>query len=229
MSSFVDNLQIISERIDAAAGKSGRNARDIELMAVTKTLNYSSVATALQSGISIIGENRVQEAAAKHSAAPRKYKLHLIGHLQRNKAKSAAGFFDCIESIDKLETAKVLNERCAQLNTEIDILVEYNTSGEETKSGFTAVDELKAAIEEIMKLQNIRIRGLMTIAPFTDDVLEVRKAFSSLKSLFDDIKPFIGDQAFSTLSMGMSSDYEIAIEEGATRVRLGTALFGSRR
>lgn len=228
MGHLESNLAEIKRRIAAAAARSGRAPEAVEIMAVTKTLDFSQAESARSAGVLLFGENRVQEAIGKYPDSPRDYRLHLIGHLQRNKAKLVPGFFDCVESIDKIETAAALDRRCADADAAIDILLEYNTSGEETKSGFESPEALEDAIAAIKDLRHIRLRGLMTIGPFTRDMDRVRAAFCLLRDLFDSTKKIADSEWFDTLSMGMSSDYEIAVEEGSTRVRIGTALFGRR-
>ena len=228
MSGFEEKLVQVKHVINDALHRSGRKNEKIEIMAVTKTLPITAVAQAVEAGIGMIGENRVQEALGKIPARERGYRLHLIGHLQRNKAKYVPGFFDCVESIDKLETAAALDRYCREKETSIDVLLEMNTSGEETKSGFTSADDLKRTVEGVLDLESLRLTGLMTIAPFTDDTGSVRKSFATLRTIFEEVLPEVDKELFTTLSMGMSSDYGIAIEEGSTRVRLGTALFGSR-
>ena len=223
-----ESVEQIKERIAEAAFAAGRDPKEIELMAVTKTLGYDSVIDALSEGITLFGENRVQEATGKYPPPPRECKLHLVGHLQRNKAKHAIGFFDCVESVDKTETADALNRRCMIGDQSIDILLEYNTSGEDTKSGYTSIDSLKRSLSDILQMKQIRIRGVMTIGPFTNDESKIRNAFAEAKKIFDGIEAQIGSDDFDTLSMGMSSDFELAIAEGSTRIRVGTALFGAR-
>ncbi len=152
----------------------------------------------------------------------------MIVHLQRNKARRAVEIFDCIESVDKTATADALEKNCIEKNIDMDILLEVNPSGEESKSGFTTEDKLYYTLDEILSMRKIHVRGLMTIGPFTDDETIIRMAFARLRLLFEKILERIQDQRFDTLSMGMSSDFTLAIEEGATRVRLGSALFGDR-
>jgi pyridoxal phosphate enzyme (YggS family) len=229
MEDIRDHLSTVVRGVENAAARRGRNPAEIEIMAVTKMLPEEAIDSALSAGITLFGENRVQEAMQKYPPSPRQYRLHLIGHLQRNKAKFVPGFFDCVESIDKIETAAALDRRCGEAGHTVDILLEYNTSGEESKSGFRTAEALIAEIPSIVDLPNLRLRGLMTIAPFTDDTSRIRAAFRSLRELFEQVRALVDSTSFDTLSMGMSSDYEIAVEEGATRIRVGSALFGSRR
>ncbi len=225
MGTLLENLAVIKQRIERAAERAGRDPASIELMAVTKTLDVSAFREAALAGIVLFGENRVQEARAKYPQIREGYRLHLIGHLQRNKAKLVPELFDCVESIDKLDTAVAL-DRYAR--SPIDVLLEFNTSGEESKSGFSSVTDLEAAIRGFRALPNVRLRGLMTIAPFTDEKDLIRSSFRRLKTLFESTRQLVDSRDYDTVSMGMSSDYEIAIEEGATRIRVGTALFGGR-
>ena len=229
MSTLEANLKLITEQISQAAAISGRVAEDIELMAATKTVDRGTVDAAVGLGVLLFGENRVQEAAGKFDPKPTGIRLHMIGHLQRNKAKPAVELFDCIESIDKLETAVAVNMRCEETGHGMDILLEVNTSGEESKSGFRSDDEFFRSLDGILELPRIRVRGLMTIGPFTDDESDIRAAFSGLRGLFETAATRIGGSHFNTLSMGMSSDFIPAIEEGSTRIRVGSALFGARR
>ncbi|MBN1686161.1 MAG: YggS family pyridoxal phosphate-dependent enzyme [Spirochaetales bacterium] len=222
------HLEEVKRRINDAATRAGRDPASIEVMAVTKTRSEEEIREAVDAGLVLIGENRVQEAMAKFPKGDRGYRLHLIGHLQRNKARFVPGFFDCVESIDKIETAAALERQCKEMGTEVDVLLEVNTSGEQSKSGFTSANKLKEAIDRIGEMDWIRLKGLMTIAPFSEDTAAVRRSFSSLRSMFEEARRRADAGEFVTLSMGMSSDFEIAVEEGATRVRLGTVLFGER-
>jgi PLP dependent protein len=222
------NIQDILENIKQAAGRAGRSPDDIRLLAVTKTLPEQAVKTALENGITLFGENRVKEAAGKYGELKNIVELHLIGHLQRNKAKLAAETFSWVQSIDKLETAAELNKYVALQDKIINILIQVNTSGESTKSGILEYGYLNSLIDEINKLENLKLRGLMTIGPFTYDKVKIRKSFCKLKELFVKVKNDYRELNIDTLSMGMSSDYEIAVEEGSTLVRIGSALFGNR-
>jgi PLP dependent protein len=222
------NLDLIQQKIHRAADRAGRDPDSIELMAVTKTLEASAYQMAHAAGIGLFGENRVQEAIEKYPKVRDGYRLHLIGHLQRNKAKFVPGFFDCVESIDKLDTANALNRHCEAAGCSIDILLEFNTSGEESKSGLLCAEDLETTIRGILPLERLCLRGLMTIGPFTDDQDKIRSSFRALKTLFEKSRELADHPQYDTISMGMSSDFEIAIEEGATRIRVGSALFGGR-
>lgn len=218
----------VRDRIAAAAERAGRDPAEVRLMAVTKTFPRAVVEEALSAGLALFGENRVAEAAAKYEGLTGACELHLIGHLQRNKAAAAAGLFACVQSIDKPETAAALARHCAALGRRMDVLVEYNTSGEATKSGVTDRDGLFACLDAVQGLPALRLRGLMTVGPLGGDALEVRRAFRLLARLFAEVRADRRPEGFDTLSMGMSLDFETAVEEGATLVRLGTALFGAR-
>lgn len=218
----------VRERIARAAERAGRTADEVRLMAVTKTFPRDVVERTLAAGVSLFGENRVAEAAAKYADLTGACELHLIGHLQRNKAAVAAGLFACVQSIDKPETAAALARRCEALGRTMDVLVEYNTSGESGKSGATDRDGLFACIDAIQGLPALALRGLMTVGPLGGDTLEVRRSFRLLARLFAEIRSDRTPARFDTLSMGMSGDFEAAVEEGSTLVRIGSALFGAR-
>ena len=223
---LAESLAEVRSRIGSAARRTGRAPADVRLMAVTKGFPRAVVAEAMGAGVTLFGENRVQEAEAKFSGLPGEREIHLIGHLQTNKARTAAGLFSCVQSIDSTHTAVALDSRCAERGTSIDVLMELNTSSEESKSGFRSREELLAGLDVVGKLSHLRVRGLMTVGPLTDDAEKIRASFSRLRILFEEIRS--GRDGFDTLSMGMSGDFELAIEEGATLVRLGTALFGPR-
>ena len=219
-------LRQTRERVAAAASRAGRSAGDVRIMAVTKTQPRTALEAALAAGLDLFGENRVQEATAKLDPPPAHAELHLIGHLQRNKARPAARLFHAVQSIDKPATAQALQRALEATGGTIDVLLELNTSGEPAKHGFASPDELCRALEEIEALDRLRVRGLMTMAAWSADAGAVRGCFRTLRRLFEELAP--ARPAFDTLSMGMSGDFEIAVEEGATLVRLGTVLFGPR-
>ncbi len=221
-------LEAVRARIEAAARRAGRPAGAVRLMAVTKTFPRAVVEAALRGGLRLFGENRVQEAVDKYRGLPEPVELHLIGHLQRNKAKAAASTFTCVQSIDKLETALALDRFCRAGGRSMDILLEVNTSGEESKSGFRSEGDLLAALDGIRSETRLTVRGLMTVGPFTREPDPIRRAFVRLRELSERLRGRYPDLPLDTLSMGMSGDFEAAVEEGATLVRLGTALFGSR-
>jgi PLP dependent protein len=221
-------LSVVRGRVEAAARRAGRAPGSVTVMAVTKGFPLTAVREALSAGLSLFGENRVQEAEGKYAELAGQCTLHLIGHLQRNKARPASALFSCVQSIDKVETARALSERCVERGRNIEILLELNTSGEASKSGFLSATELLLGLEQISVLPGLKPRGLMTVGPLTDDAGRVRAAFSSLRLLFEQVRSGGSRPDFDTLSMGMSGDFETAIEEGSTLVRIGTALFGHR-
>lgn len=222
------NIELVNDQIAEAALNCGRSASDIKLMAVSKTKPVEDIISAYEAGQRLFGENRIQEAAEKFSKLPDDAEMHMIGHLQSNKAKTAAECASCVQSIDKLATASELNKRALSINRKLDILVEINTSGELSKSGYQSFNLFLKDLPEYMRLENLRLRGLMTIAPFTEDETMIHRSFASLYSNFCKLQNEIDSHIIDTLSMGMSSDYRIAVEEGSTLIRVGTAIFGSR-
>jgi pyridoxal phosphate enzyme (YggS family) len=220
----------IRERIQTAAARAGRNAEDIRLMAVTKTHPREAVLAAHEAGLCVFGENRVSEAAEKYTGMPSGIELHLIGHLQTNKVKTAAPLFSWVDSIDSLHTARALDSRLeSSLQKDMNILLELNTSGEDSKSGYRSFDELAGDLEEILLLPRLRLCGLMTVGPLSGGEERIRAAFRLLRNCQDKLRKLVPtDCRLDTLSMGMSSDFEIAVEEGANLIRLGTILFGKR-
>ena len=223
------NLDKVRAAVDRAAARAGRDPGSVAIMAVTKSFPLAEVQAACSAGLRLFGENRVQEAEAKYgSSGLPALSLHLIGHLQRNKARKGAELFEAVDSIDKVETAQALEAACAAAGRTLDILLEMNTSGEATKFGFAGEGELLAAVEPILGLPHLRLRGLMTVGPLTTDREQVRAAFRRLAQLFDRLRSLYAGQPLEVLSMGMSGDFETAVEEGSTLVRLGTALFGPR-
>lgn len=220
----------VYDRIAAAAARAGRNPSDITLVAVTKFNPPEAVQAAYAAGVRVFGENRVQEAESKiieiADTVPGA-EFHMLGHLQSNKVKKALPLFSCIQSIDSTALLVELEKRAASVNRYIDVLLELHT-GEESKSGFPDPETLTGAMEEARNFGYVRLRGLMTMAPYTDDVGVVRGAFRSCARLYDTIRERYALPHFDTLSMGMTNDFEIAIEEGATMVRIGTAIFGQR-
>ena len=223
-----ENIEYVNSMVSDAAAKSGRRAEDIKVMAVSKTRTLEEIEAAYNAGFRLFGENRVQEAVEKFTGFHEDAELHIIGHLQSNKAKAAAGIAGCIQSVDRIQIAKYLNRYSEELGKKLDIYLEYNTSGEESKSGFTTEDEYFRTIDEILTMDNLVIKGLMTIGPLGGGDDAVRKAFSYLSELFDRTSQKYPEIDLKELSMGMSSDFPIAIEEGATLVRIGTLLFGPR-
>ena len=224
---FDFNFERVLERLNTAAERSGRNIGDITLLAATKTVDADTINYAIEKGITHIGENRVQELLSKHSLLKPAHS-HFIGHLQTNKVKDIIDKVEMIESVDSLRLANEISKQALKNGTEMDILLEVNIGGEESKSGFSP-NELENAVEEIAKLPAIRVKGLMAIPAATDSPEESRKYFRKMYKLFIDIRDKkIDNSNMSVLSMGMSNDFDIAAEEGATLVRVGTSLFGRR-
>jgi pyridoxal phosphate enzyme (YggS family) len=222
--SFAQRLSEIRGRIGEAAVRSGRDSGAVTLLAVTKTFPPLALQEAYDCGLRIFGENRVQESLEKIPLLPSDIHWHLIGQLQTNKINKIIGKFDLVHSIDSLDLAQSLSRRLqGQFQ---DILLEVNTSGEKTKSGVEPDRALEIA-GIISGLQGLHLRGLMTVGPLTEDYKRQREAFKSLRKLFDQATLVLG-QGFDILSMGMSADFETAIEEGSTLVRVGSALFGNR-
>ncbi len=224
---FTHNLLEVRESVARAAARAGRRPEEIRIMAVTKTFPEQVVRLAWEAGQRLFGENRVQEAEAKYVRL-RDLELHLIGHLQRNKARKAAELFAGVHSIDKIETAQALESACSASNRNMEVLLELNTSGEATKYGFESAEALRACVEPIMALPHLRLRGLMTVGPLTTELDRIRAAFRKLSELFRRLQGEYPQSSLDTLSMGMSGDFEAAVEEGSTLLRLGSALFGPR-
>ena len=223
-------LAYLSEkkRIAAAAAKSGRKAEDILLLAVSKTKPVELIGEAVQAGCVSLGENKVQEIMDKYDKLPSDIRWHMIGHLQRNKVKYIIDKVVLIHSVDSLRLAEEISKQAQKHNLTMPILVELNIGAEGTKFG-TSLEEAIALVKEISLLPNIQIKGLMTVAPFVDDAQENRHYFNAMKHLSVDIMTEnIDNVCMDILSMGMTGDYEVAIEEGATMVRVGTGIFGER-
>ncbi|AEV28187.1 pyridoxal phosphate enzyme, YggS family [Sphaerochaeta pleomorpha str. Grapes] len=224
-----ENLMMILEEIETAAKKSGRSLCDISLMAVSKLHPYEEILEAYHCGQRLFGENKVQEVQAKFpSLRPEGMDLHLIGHLQTNKVKKIVGLVDGIDSVDSLKLATKISEEALVLGKAMPILLEFNTSGEENKSGFTSTEELFRVLDVIEGLKGVSLQGLMTIGPLGKNDDTIRKAFRQLKEIQILCRYRYPSLCFETLSMGMSSDFALAIEEGSTVVRVGTRLFGQR-
>jgi pyridoxal phosphate enzyme (YggS family) len=230
---IASNLDEVSSRIANAARRAGRNPDDIALMAVCKTFPAEAIKEAFAAGQRLFGENRVQEFAEKFPQLTelRDTHFHMIGHLQSNKAAKAAEIFHAVDSIDSAKLAQRLNDAAQKLNTTLDILIEINVGGEEAKSGLDpdspAIDVIR---QQAANWPNLQVRGLMTVPPFTDDPEGARPYFRKLRELRDRLTARkFPNVILDTLSMGMSHDFEVAIEEGSTCVRIGTAIFGVRQ
>ena len=222
------NINEIEKRIADAAARVGRDPNSIKLMAVTKTFPVERIREAMEAGLTLFGENYVQEAREKIPAIGNAVSWHMIGHLQTNKAKYVVHLFDCIHSVDRLDLAKELDKRAGQIDCTLNILIEVNVSGEESKSGIPKTDAMEL-IRQISVLPNLAVRGLMTMPPYSDDPETSRPYFVALRELRDEINQAgIANIRMDELSMGMTDDFEVAIEEGATIVRIGRAIFGQR-
>lgn len=233
VSAFADNLASLEDRIAAACRRARRPRSEVRLMAVSKTHPAEAIAVAVAAGVSLFGENRVQEFEAKRpglrSLIPAGAEIHLIGHLQSNKSTRAAELFDAIDTVDSLRLAERLHEAAGHLHKTLPIFLEIKLSPESTKSGLEPEDpELTALLERLPDLKHLALRGLMTIAPLDDNPRSARTCFRQLRQLRDRLVVAHPLLDFSQLSMGMSGDFETAIEEGSTLIRIGTALFGER-
>jgi PLP dependent protein len=230
--SIADNLARVRQRLADAAQRVGRRPEDIALMAVTKTFPASIIREAYAAGQRLFGENRVQEFAEKAASLADLpgIEFHLIGHLQSNKATKAAQIFSGIDSVDSLHLAEKLNAAAGKIGKRLAVLIEINVGGEEAKSGLSPDSpDLEALLAAAISLEHLEFRGLMSIPPFTEDPEAARPYFRKLRELRDHIAGRrLSAVAMDTLSMGMSHDFEIAIEEGSTCVRVGTAIFGAR-
>lgn len=229
MDLIAKNINIVNQRIQTACNRSNRNLSDVRMLLATKTVDTNRINFALAQGVSLIGENKVQELKEKCSAVCHlNPEVHFIGHLQTNKIKEVLKWASCIESIDRISLAKKLHQRLRLEKKEIDVYIQVNTSFEESKFGI-APNETIDFIREVAAFDTIHIKGLMTIGLLSSDSKEVRKCFRLLKELQKKIMALkIPNVDIKELSMGMSSDLEIAIEEGATIIRVGTAIFGDR-
>lgn len=225
---LLDNLNIVKSKIEAAAMRSGRDLSEITLIAVSKTKPVEMISEVYNYGIREFGENKVQEITAKSAVLPNDINWHMIGHLQRNKVKQVINKTVLIHSVDSIRLAEAISKEAVAQNITVSILLEVNVAGEDTKYGFT-LEETPLILKEIAAMPGLFVRGLMTSAPFVDNPEENRQYFKQLKDLCVDLKAKnIDNTSMDFLSMGMTNDYEVAIEEGATHVRVGTAIFGER-
>ena len=226
--SIAENLKTVTDRIVAAAKRAGRDPSAIRLVTVTKTVDLGRIREATGAGALVLGENRVQEAKEKIEALGRIASWHLIGHLQTNKAKYAVKLFDLIHSVDNLELAKEIDKQAAKNGKVQDVLIEVSIAGEAAKAGVSTGDTVRL-VREAAGLKHIRVLGLMTIPPVSNDPEDSRPYFRKLRDLAGAVrKEGIAGTLMDELSMGMSGDFEVAIEEGATLVRVGSAIFGER-
>lgn len=230
---LIDRASFIMKKISHAAMRAGRSPEEVKLIAVTKNVKTDTIKEAIDAGLRIFGESRVQEAQKKISdlrfqISDSKIEWHLIGHLQKNKAKYAVQLFDLIHSVDSIELAEEINKQAEKIGKIQRVLIQVKLSEEETKHGVSEGD-LMPLLERINKLKNLKLEGLMTMPPYFEDPEKARPYFKRLREIRENINSLrITPNALRELSMGMSNDFEVAIEEGATMVRIGTAIFGER-
>ena len=222
---LVSRVQAANQTVARAAERSGRDPADISIVAVSKTFSVESVLTVADAGICHLGENRIQEAEQKVHNTPARLKWHMVGHLQRNKAKLAAQLFDVIQSVDSLRLARSLDQACPK---DVSVFLQVNMSDNPKQHGLTP-EKLLSVARVVDVETSLKIDGLMTIAPFVNDQITLRRSFATLSNLRKDMQDRIPDQPWTHLSMGMTNDFELAVEEGATIVRIGRAIFGDRR
>jgi pyridoxal phosphate enzyme (YggS family) len=225
--SFADNLAAIQQRIHAACARAGSDPQSVLLLAVSKTCPAEVIEEAVRAGQVFFGESKVQEAKAKIPLCPGKARWHFIGHLQSNKARDAVELFEMIQGVDSLNLAREISKRCEQAARQMPILLEVNVAGESSKFGYPP-EKLLDELKELNSLPRISVQGLMTVPPFSTEPEKSRPYFRRLRELKSRCEEILG-APLPYLSMGMSGDFEIAIEEGATIVRVGTALFGARK
>ena len=224
-----NRLENVNDRINKAALKCGRDPENIHLIAVSKTIPANRVKEAIELGVTILGENYVQEARDKFNVlGTYPVSWHFIGHLQTNKAKYAVRLFDLIHSVDTLKLARELDKQAKKVNKFQDILIQINVSKEPSKSG-SDIENAANLIKDIVHLENVSLKGFMAMPPFFNNPEKARPYFIALRNLRDQIQKTLPGVALDELSMGMTGDFEVAIEEGATFVRIGTAIFGERR
>lgn len=223
-----ENIEEVKKKIEAACKRSGRDVNEVTLIDVSKTKPIEMLQEAYDTGERHFGENKVQELCNKYDQMPNDVKWHMIGHLQRNKVKYIVDKVELIHSVDSYRLAEQIDVEAKKKNVIVNILIEVNVAQEDTKFGLNT-DEVMNLVEEVSKLSNVRVKGLMTVAPFTENAEENRSYFKKMHQLNVDINAKnIDNVSMEVLSMGMTGDYEIAIEEGATMVRVGTGIFGER-
>ena len=223
-----ENLKDVEAKIQAACDRAGRDRREVTLIAVSKTKPVEMIKEAIDCGINVFGENKVQELVSKYEELDKGLEWHMIGHLQRNKVKMLPGRVKRIHSVDSIRLAEEIDKQFSNAGLIADILVEVNVAGEDSKFGI-ALDEVEEFLRKISQYSSIKVHGLMTIAPYVDDPEQNRTIFCDLRKKMVDINSKNIDNIYmDELSMGMTGDYEVAIEEGATYVRVGTGIFGSR-
>jgi len=217
------NYKAVRDRIKEAANRSGRDPREVKIIAVSKNVSPESILAAKKLGLNDFGENRLQEALPKITALPADIKWHFVGHLQTNKVRDVLDRFSMVHSLDRMSLAQALEKESRKKDTVMPVLVQINASGEASKYGL-APEELEDFLEEVKDFSGIKVRGLMTMAPLVDNPEETRPVFARLRNLKEQIN--IPSLKLDYLSMGMTNDYQIAVEEGANLVRIGTAIFG---
>ena len=223
-----ENLAKVEENIQAACDRAGRKREEVTLIAVSKTKPVEMLQEAYDLGVRVNGENKAQELASKYEVLPKDIHWHMIGHMQRNKVKYIIDKVDLIHSVDSVRLAETIDKEAAKKGIVVNVLLEVNMAKEDTKFGLMP-EEVMDFIHEIIRFQHIKVQGLMTIAPFVENPEENRIHFANLRKLSVDIaKEKVDNVNMSILSMGMTNDFEVAIEEGATMVRIGTAIFGER-
>jgi pyridoxal phosphate enzyme (YggS family) len=227
MNPIAHNLEEVRSTIAAAARRAGRDPKEVRLVAVSKTVDQERIQQALAAGQDIFGENYLQEARDKIAAIGSQVSWHLVGHLQTKKAKAAVELFDLIHAVDRLKLARALDAAAATLGKIQDVLIQVNQAGEDTKSG-VAPEAAADLLKEVAQLSHLRVRGLMTMPPWFTDPEAVRPYFKALRELRDRLRD-LTSLPLTELSMGMSGDFVVAVEEGATLVRVGTAIFGHRQ
>jgi pyridoxal phosphate enzyme (YggS family) len=238
MTEVSSNVAVLNERIASAAVRAGRRPEEITLVAVTKTFPPERIREAWEAGLRVFGENRVQEAEPKILWSREEvlgFDWHMVGHLQRNKVKKAIQLFDTIESVDSLRLAREIEQRCRAASVIMPLLLEVNVTGEASKHGFAVyedggqqVDDFVSAVQQIVAMPSIELQGLMTVAPFGAPEEELRSCFRRVRLLQDRLRAQFPNHHWQHLSMGMTDDFEVAIEEGATVIRIGRAIFGKR-
>ena len=222
------NLAEVEEKICAACERAGRDRNEVTLIAVSKTKPVEMLEACMEQGITVFGENKVQELCEKYEVLPKNLHWHMIGHLQRNKVKYITDKVEMIHSVDSLRLAQAISDDAVKKGVNVDILIEVNVGEEDSKFGLKT-EETESLVRQVAELPNISIKGLMTIAPYTEVQEENRTIFRTLKQLSVDIdSKNIDNVSMNVLSMGMTGDYEVAIEEGATMIRVGTGIFGER-
>lgn len=231
-SQIKENLEAITKKIRIAEQNAGRTVGSVKLLAVSKFHPAECVLDSIDCGQIMFGENRVQEASEKFQKIldlGKTFNLHIIGSLQRNKVKNAVKYATCIESVDRIELLQEIEKECSKINKKIDVLFEFHT-GEDTKSGFKTEEDLEFAIKYVAEnnTPHVNLKGFMTMAPFTSDKEIIKNSFAKMRLISEKMKKKYSSINFSELSMGMSGDFEIAIAEGSTEVRVGTSIFGER-